>query len=171
MFWPGAGAVQWPPSGIRIHPRALNLLLVRRLPSTSQKHTPPLGSEGPQVPIHWRLPIWMVSAFISHVILPTTSCNQCYHAFTTVITLKKHKKTEGICWSEASNLGGVSICRPPFVSQGILPPTSCHRLPSGPQITLLQSQDLLLIIALYHLTKKPEDLSSLEIDLVVLGKY
>ena len=152
-------------------PESSHLLLVRSLPSTSQMPKPPLGSEGPQVPIHWRVPIWMVSAFISHIILPTTFCNLCFHAFTTVTTLKKHKKTEGICWSEASNLGGVSICRPPFVSQGILPPTSCHRLPSGPQITLLQSKDLLLIIALYHLTKKPKDLSSLEIDLVVSGKY
>ena len=92
-------------------PESSHLLLVRSLPSTSQMPKPPLGSEGPQVPIHWRVPIWMVSAFISHVILPTTtSCKQCYHAFTTVTTLKKHEKTEGICWSEASNLGGVSIC-------------------------------------------------------------
>ena len=151
------------------------LLLVRMLPifkaGAAATASPRIRRPPSPNPLHWiggfqsgrcqHLP-----TFIFYCILPQTSCNQCDLEFTHVITLKKHEKTEQI---RRVPIWPVSA----FATICLLLPTRCPRPPSGPQITQLQSQDLLLIIPLllllYHLTKK--DLPSFEIDLLVLGKY
>ena len=163
--------MQWPPSS-----RSCCWSGCSQSSRQEQQQQPPRESGGPQVPIHCTgLEAFNLDSvsicrptFISHCILPQTSCNQCDLEFTHVITLKKHEKTEQI---RRVPIWPVSA----FATICLLLPTRCPRPPSGPQITQLQSQDLLLIILLllllllYHLTKK--DLPSFEIDLLVLGKY